>query len=284
MKFTCKKGNSCSPKTDLKSRRHQGLSSTRCGRVPNHLRIDSWQESSEATMDESRRGGLRSGSNRFSTPSWSIRVGVSRRYAAKHMLLLTRSVSIRFEERRTKILSISPLSLFPQFDGLIAWTGSSCLSTPSRSICVGVCRRYWANEMLLLTQSVRIRFCICIVVGLLVYFSYRDSNLQNWGITWPHEARKRRMKLRTDGWKWMYETTNPRSTQATYETTDGRLKLDYGLIHKIMEGFFAERLTEEPNHGTLDLFIIRYRFIRHSHCLSKTLTTSFHQQNMRYIS
>jgi hypothetical protein len=35
---------------------------------------------------------------------------------------------------------------------------------------------------------------------------------------------------------------------ATDETTDGRLKLDYGLIHKIMEDFFAKRLTEDPNH------------------------------------
>jgi hypothetical protein len=45
----------------------------------------------------------------------------------------------------------------------------------------------------------------------------------------------------------------------TYEMTDGRLKLDCGLIHKIVEGFFAKRLKEEPNHGTSALFIIRYR-------------------------
>jgi hypothetical protein len=36
-------------------------------------------------------------------------------------------------------------------------------------------------------------------------------------------------------------------------------KLDCGLIHRIMEGFFAKHLTKEPNHGTLAYFIIRYR-------------------------
>jgi hypothetical protein len=45
----------------------------------------------------------------------------------------------------------------------------------------------------------------------------------------------------------------------TYEMTDGRLKLDCGLIHKIIEGFFAKCLKEEPNHGTSALFIIRDR-------------------------
>jgi hypothetical protein len=29
----------------------------------------------------------------------------------------------------------------------------------------------------------------------------------------------------------------------------------------IMDGLFAKRLTEEPNHGTLAYFIIRYRYI-----------------------
>jgi hypothetical protein len=29
---------------------------------------------------------------------------------------------------------------------------------------------------------------------------------------------------------------------------------------RIMEGLFAERLTEKPNHGTLAPFIIRYRY------------------------
>jgi hypothetical protein len=33
-----------------------------------------------------------------------------------------------------------------------------------------------------------------------------------------------------------------------------------GLIHGIVNGLFAKYITEEPNHGTLAPFIIRYRF------------------------
>jgi hypothetical protein len=38
-------------------------------------------------------------------------------------------------------------------------------------------------------------------------------------------------------------------------------KRERGLIHGIMEGLFAKCLMEEPNHGTLVYFIIRYRLI-----------------------
>jgi hypothetical protein len=41
------------------------------------------------------------------------------------------------------------------------------------------------------------------------------------------------------------------------ETKKLTKKLDCGLIHLIMEGFFAKYLTEDPNHGTLAYFIIR---------------------------
>jgi hypothetical protein len=33
-----------------------------------------------------------------------------------------------------------------------------------------------------------------------------------------------------------------------------------GLIHRTMEGFFAKHPTEDPIHGTLAYFIIRYRY------------------------
>jgi hypothetical protein len=33
------------------------------------------------------------------------------------------------------------------------------------------------------------------------------------------------------------------------------------LIHRIIKGLFAKYITEEPNHGTLAPFIIRYRYI-----------------------
>jgi hypothetical protein len=41
------------------------------------------------------------------------------------------------------------------------------------------------------------------------------------------------------------------------ETKKLTKKLDCGLIHLIMEGFFAKCLTEDPNHGTLAYFIMR---------------------------
>jgi hypothetical protein len=38
------------------------------------------------------------------------------------------------------------------------------------------------------------------------------------------------------------------------------IKLECRLIHRIMEDFFTKHPTEEPNHGTLAYFIIRYRY------------------------
>jgi hypothetical protein len=54
------------------------------------------------------------------------------------------------------------------------------------------------------------------------------------------------------------EGTNSLGETLTDQSGEGNLvRLDCGLINRIREDFFAKRLTEEPNHGTLAYFIIR---------------------------